>query len=93
MILIVCFEKFSKLEEELLENLKKNLSLTFKTKVKVVFSALPEVRKKEPFFSQFNAEDFLPSIGRIAEKEKADCALGITSLDLYVPGLNFVFGV
>lgn len=44
------------------------------------------------FRRQFLAEKFLENL--IFEKEKeSDIVLGITSVDLYEPGLNFVFGM
>lgn len=50
----------------------------------------PEVRKKA---WQLNAEDLLSEVLRLRAEHSKDFALGITEDDLYVPQLNFVFGL
>lgn len=93
MILLV---PFNSIETELLKALEEKLIATFKTKVKLAKPLpLPKALKRKSPFSdseQLNAEAFLPSIKRAKEKESANYALGITKQDLFVPGLNFVFG-
>ena len=50
----------------------------------------PEVRKKA---WQLNAEDLLSDVLRLRAEHAKDYALGITEDDLYIPQLNFVFGL
>jgi len=41
---------------------------------------------------QYHSTRILAKLIEHVEKLGVDCVLGVTSLDLYVPGLNFVFG-
>ena len=41
---------------------------------------------------QFHSSNILAKIRDYVEKSGADCVLGVTEVDLYVPRLNFVFG-
>ena len=42
---------------------------------------------------QSSAEDLLSEVCRLRAVRRSDCALGFTASDLYVPELNFVFGL
>ncbi|ASJ03266.1 archemetzincin [Thermococcus profundus] len=42
---------------------------------------------------QFLGRSFLPRLASLGEEQRADAVLGITSLDLYEEGLNFIFGL
>jgi len=42
---------------------------------------------------QYRAEDFLPSLGATWRRGQRDLVLGVTAMDLFVPQLNFVFGL
>lgn len=88
LILLIPFEN---IEKEILEHLKEKISETFKVKILVTKqNPLPLCKKRE---MQLNASDFLPTISALANSKNADTALGITEEDLYVPELNFVFGL
>jgi archaemetzincin len=50
----------------------------------------PEVRKKA---WQLNAEDLLSEVLRLRAEHSKDFALGLSEDDLYIPQLNFVFGL
>ncbi len=42
--------------------------------------------------NQYHSSKILEKISIYAKKSGADCTLGVTDVDLYVPQLNFVFG-
>lgn len=42
---------------------------------------------------QVNADDLLSEVCRIRAENKTDYALGLTKSDMYVPDMNFVFGL
>jgi len=41
---------------------------------------------------QYHSSNVLSKIRDYVEKSRADCVLGVTEVDLYVPRLNFIFG-
>lgn len=77
-------------EDKVIQYLKKRLSKIFSFEVVIAKNNVPECRKRG---LQLNAEDFLPDINVQVVNGKADYGLGVTVKDLYVPGLNFVFGL
>ncbi|ASJ08885.1 archemetzincin [Thermococcus siculi] len=46
-----------------------------------------------PLRGQFLGREFLPILAGIGEELKARAVLGVTGLDLYEEGLNFIFGL
>ncbi|NJE60803.1 archaemetzincin family Zn-dependent metalloprotease [Thermococcus sp. 21S7] len=46
-----------------------------------------------PLRRQYLGRKFLPPLSKLRMEKKAHAVLGITSLDLYEEGLNFVFGL
>lgn len=62
----------------------------FSLAVTTVRAPTPEVRKKA---WQLNAEDLLSDVLRLRAEHAKDYALGITEDDMYIPQLNFVFGL
>jgi len=85
LITIIPFEYIN---NEVIGSIKDIVSKTFNSTVNIYPRkvSLSNCRKRD---EQLNAEDFLPAIDRLVE----DYGLGITNQDLYVPNLNFVFGV
>jgi len=89
-IVLIPFEKIGILAE-----LKTELSKILNSDIKI-YPDVPGANARERVVSyrkQLNAEDFIPVIGKIVNNEGSGYALGVTNRDLYVPGLNFVFGL
>ena len=53
---------------------------------------LPKAARNDPR-SQHDAEMVLESLALSVEMERHDRVLGVTNADLYLPGMNFVFGI
>ena len=53
---------------------------------------LPKAARNDPR-SQHDAEIVLESLALSVEMERHDRVLGVTNADLYLPGMNFVFGI
>ena len=71
---------------DIVEPLKKHLSEKLNLDVYVSSSEYPVCRKRG---EQLDARDFLPKIAELKE----ELALGLVDKDLFVPELNFVFGL
>jgi archaemetzincin len=54
---------------------------------------LPNARIRRATKVQYRAEDFIPALGEYQDLAGSDTAVGLTAVDLYVPDLNFVFGL
>jgi len=84
MITIVPFEDIA---EAVINKIKNKLQEKFNVDIKITKNKiLPDTRKRG---SQLLANDFIPIIAILSK----DYGLGITNQDLYVPELNFVFGI
>jgi len=66
------------------------LSVRFRLHVGSVTSPFPRVRMRG---WQHNGEDVLSEVLRLRRQHGTDMALGMTSKDLYVPDMNFIFGL
>ncbi|WP_456397239.1 archaemetzincin family Zn-dependent metalloprotease [Desulfurobacterium sp.] len=87
----ICIIPETGIDEHLLLSLEEKLSEIFgKTKIKTDF-LIPEAAFNL-YRQQFNAETVLKSLPFPNGKE-CDLVLGITEKDLFVDGLNFVFGI
>lgn len=69
---------------------ERHLAELFGILATTVRAETPEVRKKA---WQMNAEDLLSKVLRLRAEHSKDFALGISEDDLYIPQLNFVFGL
>ncbi|ASJ14347.1 archaemetzincin family Zn-dependent metalloprotease [Thermococcus radiotolerans] len=61
-----------------------------------VSDALPEDLFSDaynPLRRQYLGRRFLPALSEVGRKRRARAVLGITNLDLYEEGLNFIFGL
>jgi len=76
--------------QEVIDNLKEELERRFGLSIKDIKKELPLMIKRG---SQHNAEDLLAETEKSKKINHSDIALGITEEDLYVPDLNFVFGL
>lgn len=74
--------------EELAADLTRELGLL----VEVGGSATVPAEAYDPARRQYHAEAFLPRLSPY-RRDPADLVLGITEVDLFVPRLNFVFGL
>ncbi len=54
---------------------------------------LPHARTRRAGAIQHRAEDFIPCLRNALDLAGCDFMVGLTDLDLYVPELNFVFGL
>lgn len=86
-VLLIPFETI----ENLLEKVKDELEEILQTEVSL-YSGIPEIHPSRRG-KQSLASDYIPIINRVREKEEADYGLGITKKDLFVPEMNFIFGL
>jgi len=70
--------------------LERPLAGRFDVELLVTQSLLPEVRTRS---GQASADDVLSEVCRLRMTQGASIALGVTDVDLFVPDLNFVFGL
>jgi len=54
---------------------------------------LPNARTRLAAIIQYRAEDFIPVLRKSLDLAGSDMIVGLTGVDLYVPDLNFVFGL
>jgi len=87
----IILRPLAQIDSQLLEMLKKNLEYTFNCPVEIK----PEIGSLhyacDPERKQYLSPRLLAGLRRFG-KEPDDRCLGIVDLDLYSPGLNFVFG-
>lgn len=83
---------FAVLPGAFLEELASGLSRELGLPVKVGGSASVPAEAYDPARRQYHAEAFLPHLSSFRQ-DPADLVLGITEVDLFVPRLNFVFGL
>jgi len=60
---------------------------------KTLFRATPTPKGYDPVRRQYLGDVILEQLRRLTPPEGVDKVLGITCLDLYVRGLNFIFGI
>lgn len=72
-----------------MERLKERLGETFRKDIIVMEEVPPPLHCREKGGGQWNSTKILEGLAAMGLREKA---LGVVDLDLYVPGLNFVFG-
>ncbi len=87
---------FGEVDQSLGKFLQQNLLKCFDIFQKVViFDKTEEILNKayDKIRKQYLSTPFLNLVKKRAEKEKYFKAIGVTNVDLYVPSLNFVFGV
>lgn len=53
----------------------------------------PNARTRLAAMIQYRAEDFIPVLRKSLDLAGSDMVVGLTGVDLYVPDLNFVFGL
>lgn len=79
-------------EQSLLEVLGGDLERVFDFRVRIVNRLEIPANSYNPRRNQYQAALFLTALRRCLDPEKQEKVLGITDKDLYIEGLNFVFG-
>ena len=89
MINKITLKPIGNIDELILESLKGRLKETFGCEVKVEPQIYDLALAYNPKRGQHLAETILPNIGTSG---KGELALSLVDVDLYTPGLNFIFG-
>ena len=85
----ISLKPLEEIDQGVLEELKGRLEKTFDCPVKIEPQTTKLARAYNPSRRQYLSTTLLSTI---STSEKGERALGIVDVDLYVPGLNFVFG-
>jgi archaemetzincin len=89
----IAIAPIGEVEEKILKALYERLKELFKNVQFTIMAPLPMVRNSyNSLRGQYYSTRILAALKEVAEKVDLDIILGITSFDLYVPHLNFVFG-
>jgi archaemetzincin len=89
MLNLITLRPLKEIDQEVLQELKGRLGETFGCPVKMESQIADLPRAYNSSREQYLSTTLLSTIGASQRGEKA---LGIVDVDLYVPGLNFVFG-
>ncbi len=81
------------LESDVLPGLREGLRRIFREEVAVGEPVSLPDHARSDLRGQYEAETVLDAVARSGRGAGTDRRLGITDADLYVPGLNFVFGL
>ena len=84
-ILLVDFD-----DERLSDIVEHEIASRFDMVTRHMDAELPSARTRG---WQLNAEDLLSEVSSRCEESGSDMAMGLIKADLYVPGMNFVFGL
>lgn len=77
--------------QDVVKNLSGHLCDVFKARIDVVDKKdIPTCRRRG---GQYLADDFIAPISNSARETNANAGLGVVGVDLFVPDLNFVFGI
>jgi archaemetzincin len=79
------------IDRELLEKLKERLNQTFGCPVEIVLNDLNPQKAYDAGRNQYLATKLLSQLKK-SGATRGDKMLGIVDVDLYAPGLNFIFG-
>ncbi|CUU05893.1 archaemetzincin [Candidatus Kryptobacter tengchongensis] len=88
----ICLIKVGAVEDAVIEVLSKGLRAYFEWNIKPVAEIEIPSQSYNRFRGQFNSSLILHQIKRQINREECSFVLAITGVDLYVEGLNFVFG-
>lgn len=77
-------------DEKASDIVERELATRFDLHVRTIKAPKPRVRMRG---LQVNGEDLLSEVSRLRSKLESDYAIGFVKDDLYVPDLNFVFGL
>lgn len=89
MLNLITLRPLEEIDQGILEELKRRLGETFSCPVEIKPQTTELARAYDSSRKQYLSTTLLSTIGA---SEKGEKALGIVDVDLYVPGLNFVFG-
>ena len=87
----IILRPLAQIDSQILEILKQNLEHTFNCPVEIKAQISNLDYAYDPKRKQYLSPRLLASLRRFS-KEPGDRCLGIVDVDLYSPGLNFVFG-
>ena len=87
----ITLRPLAQIDSHILEILKQSLTRTFKCPVEIEALTLSLEYAYEPKRKQYLAPQLLATL-RSFSIEPGDRCLGIVDVDLYAPGLNFIFG-
>jgi len=82
---------FGEVEKEIIKKISRQISRVFD--LKIVFFGQRSIPWTGKRGKQLKASDFLVNLAEILENDEAGFALGLTSEDIFLPNLNFVFGL
>ena len=85
----ISLRPLEEIDQGILEELKRRLEEVFGCPVEMKPQTIDLARAYNPSRKQYLSTTLLSTLGA---SEKGEKALGIVDVDLYVPGLNFVFG-
>ncbi|MEN3039487.1 MAG: archaemetzincin family Zn-dependent metalloprotease [Candidatus Kryptonium sp.] len=88
----ICIIKVGKVEDDSIEILQNGLKVYLGWNVKQVGEIKIPSQVYNPLRKQFNSSLILEQIRKEFKSKEFAFVLGITEVDLYVQGLNFVFG-
>lgn len=77
-------------DEKAADIVEREIETRFGLQTRVLKAAMPRVRTRG---WQVNGEDLLSEVSRLRENKESDFAIGFVKDDLYVPDMNFVFGM
>jgi archaemetzincin len=84
----------SNINRDIIEYLQENLEKIFKKKTSVIYKISIPGDSYDQSRKQYNAESILDHLSKkLPLKNIRDVNLGLTDLDIFVPRLNFVFGL
>lgn len=88
----ICIIKVGTVEDTIVEILQRELKACFKWDIKSIARFEIPARSYNRFRGQFNSSLILQQIKKQVKREECPVVLALTNVDLYVEGLNFVFG-
>lgn len=88
---LITLRPMGEIDQGVLEELKRRLGETFGCPVEIKPQTTDIAYAYNPKRKQYLSTRLLSDLGALG-REKGEKALGIVDVDLYVPGLNFVFG-
>lgn len=77
-------------DEKVADVVEREVASRFGLHTRLIRTAMPRVRMRG---WQVNGEDVLSEVARLREKDEVDYAIGFVKDDIFVPNMNFIFGL
>ena len=92
--MLILILRVGQVDTDISNSVQNNLVEAFpRSSIKISKDIFPIPKEAyNPARNQYNSSIVLSKISRYAVACEADRVLGITDIDLYVPGMNFIFG-